>query len=241
MIHKTTGIILHTTNYSEKSLIVKAYTRHFGLQSYIINDVRSKNSKNKVTLFQPLTLLDMVVSNTNKGKLQRISEISVHHPYNTIPYHIIKSSIAIFINEILYKAIKEEHADEELFEFIKSSLLMLDLEIGNCSNFHIYFMIQLSRYLGFYPEGKHTSATRAFDLQEGRFVDHEPHHTHYLNALNSKLLYDLIAAGHEKYNGIMLSKQQRKQLILALITFYQLHISSFGEIRSYSVLEEVIG
>lgn len=240
MIHKTDGIILHTTKYSEKSLIVKAYTRHFGLQSYIINDVRSKTSKNKATLFQPLSLIDMVVSNSNKGLLQRISEITVQHPYHSIPYNVIKSSIAIFINEVLYKAIKEEHSDEELFEFIKNSLLMLDLKTDNCSNFHIYFMIQLSRYLGFYPQGKYTPVTPVFDLQEGCFVAHLPSHPHHLSTSLSVLLYDLIAAGHEKYADIKLAKDQRKQLLLALITFYQLHITSFGEIKSYVILEEVI-
>ena len=241
MIHKTSGIILHTTKYSESSLIIKAFTNHFGLQSYIINNVRGKRSKNKASLFQPLALVDMVVSNTNKGKLQRISEISIHHSYTTIPYDVIKSSIAFFVNEILYRSIKEEHADQELFEFIQSSLMILDLKPDNYSNFHIYFMIQFSRYLGFYPQGRYTSVTSLFDLQEGRFLEQEPNHSHYITALNSKLLYDLIVAGHENYEKITLNREQRKQLLLALITFYQLHIASFGEIRSHTVLEEIMG
>ena len=113
MLHKTSGIILHTVKYSETSLIVKIYTRDFGLQSYMVTGVRSKKSKNKASLFQPLALVELEVSNTNKGSLQRISEINILHPYSDIPYNIVKSSIAIFLNEILYKAIKEEHADED--------------------------------------------------------------------------------------------------------------------------------
>ncbi len=217
---------MHTTKYSETSLIIKIYTRHFGLQSYIINDVRSKKSKNKAALFQPLVLVDMVISNSNKGKLQRISEISIHHPYSSIPYNIIKSTIALFINEILYKSIKEEHPDDELFEYIKNSLLMLDIKNDSCSNFHIYFMIQLSRYLGFYPQGKYTSETPLFDLQEGCFVNYVPHHPHYLIAPFSELLNDFIIEGHEKFQEIKLNKPQRKQLLQALITFYQLHVTS---------------
>jgi len=240
LIHKTAGIIIHTTKYSETSLIIKAYTRNLGLQSYIINDVRGKRSKNKASLFQPLALVDLVVSNTNKGKLQRISEISIHHPYTSIPYHVIKSSIAIFINEILYKAIKEDHGDEELFDFIQNSLLLLDLKNENCANFHIYFMIQLSRYLGFSPQGKYTSSTSIFDLREGSFVQNLPSHPHYLTATYSTLLNDFISAGHENYEQLKLTKEQRKQLLMALITFYQLHVTSFGEIKSYTILEEVI-
>src|SRR4051812_25488846 len=103
MLHKTTGIILHTVKYSETSLIVKIYTRNYGLQSYIISGTRSKKSKNKASLFQPLTLVDLIVSNSAKEGLHRISEINILHSYNAIPYQIIKSSISVFINEILYK------------------------------------------------------------------------------------------------------------------------------------------
>ena len=102
MLHKTRGIILHTLNYSETSLIVKIITPDFGVKSYIVNGVRSKKSKFKATIFQPLALVDMVVSNTDKAELQRISEINILSPYTDIPYNIIKSSIALFLNEIVY-------------------------------------------------------------------------------------------------------------------------------------------
>ncbi|MGZ4057116.1 MAG: DNA repair protein RecO [Bacteroidia bacterium] len=123
MLHKTSGIILYTTKYSDTSLISKIYTADFGLQSYIINGVRSKKSKNKASLFQPMALVDLVVSNSGKGGLQRISEINNQHPYSDIPYNIVKSSIAIFLNEILYKTLKEEHADEEMLSSLKTLCL----------------------------------------------------------------------------------------------------------------------
>lgn len=241
MLHTTSGIVLHTIKYSDTSLIVKIYTRHFGLQSYMVSGVRSKRSKNKATLFQPLALVDMVVSNSNKGGLQRISEISILHPYSEIPTDIVKSSIAIFLNEVLYKALKEEHSDEDLFEFIKNSLLVLDLKHDNCSNFHIFFMIQLSRFLGFYPQGRYTTETAIFDLREGRFINHLPDHFHYLTSENSKLLYDFIIAGYDTIHQLKMGNTERKQLLQAMILFYQLHITSFKEIRSQEILEEVIG
>jgi DNA repair protein RecO (recombination protein O) len=237
MLQKTSGIVLHTTNYSETSLIVKIYTSNFGLQSYIISGVRSKKSKNKAVLFQPLALVEMIVSGSEKNNLQRISEISIEHPYSTIPYHIIKSTIAIFINEILYRSIKEEHADMDMFEYIKNSLLLLDLKTDNLSDFHIRFMLQLSRYLGFYPQGKYSAETPIFDLQEGRFVKHIPGHSHYLNTAHSLLLNDFIITGNDQ---LKLTKLQRKELLQTLILFYRLHIASFGEIKSHTVLEEVM-
>jgi len=240
LIHQTNGIILHTTKYSENSLIVKVYTLHFGLQSYIINGIRSKNSKNKASLFQPLAIVELQVTASNKGKLERISEINSLHPYKTIPYNIIKSSIAIFINEILYRAVKEEHSDEELFEFICNSLLLLDLEEGNCSNFHLYFMVELSRYLGFYPQGKYSATTSIFNLQEGFFVNQTPSTPHYLLPSISCLLYDFMGSGVDNFSQVVITNDQRKKLLSGLITFYRLHVTSLGEIKSHLVLEEVV-
>lgn len=240
MLHKTKGIILHTINYSETSLIVKIISPDFGVKSYIVKGVRSKKSKFKATIFQPFALVDMVVSNTDKAELQRISEINILYPYVDIPYNIIKSSIVLFLNEIVYKAIKEQHSDENLFEYLKNSLQVLDLKHENCSNFHVFFMIQLSRYLGFFPQGNYSLSTSVFDLQEGSFVGHSPHHPHYLNAIQSKLFWDLLNAQYDIIHQLEIDKNQRKQLLQALIKYYQLHIASFGEIKSLEILEQVI-
>ena len=242
MLHSTSGIILNSIKYSESSLIVKIYTRDFGLQSYMVNGVRGKRSKQKATLFQPLALVDMQVANSNKGGgLQRISEISIHQPYTEIPYDIVKSSIAIFLNEILYKALKEDHPDEDMFDFIKNSLLVLDLNHGNCANFHVFFMIQLSRFLGFYPQGKYKEETTIFDLKEGTFIRNLPSHSFFLSTKNSSLLNELITASYETIHELKINNKERKELLQAMILFYQLHISTFKEIKSQEVLEEVIG
>lgn len=241
MLHKTSGIVLHTTKYSETSLIVKIITPDLGLKSYMVSGVRSKKSKFKANLFQHMALVDLVVSNNDKTGLQRISEITVLYPYTDIPYNIIKSSIVLFLNEVVYKAIKEQHADENMFEFMKNSLQLLDLSFDKCANFHIFFMVELSRYLGFFPEGRYESAASVFDLQEGRFTERLPVHSHYLNNAMSLALNKFIEADYSTIQQIPLDKHQRKQLLMALITFYQLHISAFGEIKSLDVLEQVIG
>lgn len=240
MLHKTAGIILHTTKYSETSLISKIYTRSFGLQSYIITGIRGKKSKNKANLFQPLALVDLIVSNSEKVNLHRISEISIHYQYIDIPYSIVKSSIAMFLNEILYKSLKVEHPDEDLFEFIKNSLQILDLKHENCSNFHLCFMIQMSRFLGFSPQGRYSSINSIFDLHEGRFGSRHPGHSHFLDGQESSLLTELIETTYETFHLLKIDKLQRKNLLQALITFYQLHITFFGEIKSNRILEEVI-
>ncbi|MDQ3046434.1 MAG: DNA repair protein RecO [Bacteroidota bacterium] len=240
MLQATSGIILHTTKYSETSLIAKIYTRDFGLRSCIVSGVRSKRSKNKAAIFQPLAIVDLVISTSGKGGLQRISEISVQHPYSTIPYDIIKSSIAIFLNEIIYRSVKEDHPDESLFDFLKTALLILDLKTESTSNFHIYFMVQMSRYLGFYPQGT-CHENSIFDLREGRFTETFPTHSQSLDPELSNLLYQLISVDFEGMSAIRVNKTQRRQLLQGLIDYYRLHISNLGEIRSKDVLEDVIG
>jgi DNA repair protein RecO (recombination protein O) len=240
MLHKTSGIILHTTKYSDTTLIAKIYTQNFGLQSYIISGVRSKKSKNKAAIFQPLALVNMVVSNTNKGRLQRISEINNEHPYSEIPYNIIKSSICIFLNEILNKALKEDHSDDDLFQYIKSSLLILDLKTENCSNFHIYFLTHLSRFLGFYPQGNYTDDTIYFDLREGFFTNQHPLHSLYLQPSYSMMLDALLKANYESLHLLNLTNLQRKEFLGYLIVYYKVHITSFGEIKSLEILEQII-
>jgi len=240
MLFKTSGILLHSVKYSDTSLIVKIFSSDFGLKSYIVNASRNKKSKIKASLFQPLALVEIIVSNTEKAKLERISEINIITPYTNIPYNIIKSTITLFLNEILYRAIKEQQNDINLFEFIKNSLLLLDLKQENCSNFHVFFMIQLSRYLGFFPEGSYSISSSIFDLQEGRFINHIPNHPFYLNEMLSNLFYQFINSEYNSIHNLKLDNMQRKALLKALIKFYQLHIASFGEIKSFEILEEII-
>lgn len=239
MLHKTEGIVLHSVKYAENSLIVKVYTSVFGLQSYMLSGIKGKKSKHKSALLQPLSLVDLIVSNSNKGTLQRVSEISLLKPYTDIPYHLVKRSIAIFLNEILYKVLKEEHADVTMFEFIKNALLVLDLKQDSCSNFHIYFMVQLSPYLGFSPHGSLEEKGDFFDLKEGCFISTIPTHRHYLNTENTKLFHQFLTASFESFQAIPLNRMQRRELLQALILYYQFHVDAFGEIKSLSILEEI--
>jgi DNA repair protein RecO (recombination protein O) len=240
MLEKTSGILLHTTNYSDSSLIVKAYTSRFGLQSYMISGVRGKRSKNKASIFQPMTIVELVASGSDKNKLKRITEISVQHPYSSIPYDIIKSTIALFLNEVLFRSLKEEEQDEALYEYLRNALLILDLRAESSANFHVYLMLQLTRFLGFYPQGNYSAAQPYFDLREGSFVASKPAHALSLDQEDSAILDSVLRSGFGELHLLSLDRSQRKKLLRNLILFYRLHIPSFGEMRSPEVLEEVI-
>lgn len=152
MLHKTKGVVFRFTKFRETSIIVTVFTELFGLQSYMVNSVRS--AKGKMALFQPLTLLDMVVYHRENANINRIKEVKCLHPYESLHRDIRKSAIALFLTEILNKTVKEESHSEDMFQFISKSLIELDLMPDQFENFHLVFLIRLSRLLGF---GIHTA------------------------------------------------------------------------------------
>lgn len=219
MVFKTRGIVLKYFKYSETSIIVKIFTERFGLQSYIINGIRSKKAKSKIALFQPLTLLELVVYHKKNGTINRISETKCAEPFLTIPYEVKKSTIGIFIGEVLYKSIKEETESSEMFEFIHNSINILDHLNVNYENFHLQFLLKLTKYFGFGIE----NATTFFS-----FLDSEEH----IKALNLLI--------REPYqNSIHITNTSRRMLLDEIVNFYKLNMDSFSEINSMKVLKEL--
>lgn len=240
MIYNTRGIVLRHLKYSETSVIAKIYTELFGLQSYLINGVRSKKAKVKANILQPLSLVDMIVYHKEKSGLQRIKEVSCNPPFSSIPYDISKSSIALFIAEILYKSIREEEANANLFEFLFNSIQILDLTTGNCANFHLLFMLQLTKHLGFYPNGKYSGKFNFFDLREGVFLKEQPVHPHFIPPPIGVYLNLLSETSFEKLNQINIKPGHRKRLLEHLIEYYELHLSNMNEVKSHRILETVM-
>ena len=230
MLYKTRGIVLNFVKYRETSIVTRIYTEDFGLQSYIVNSVRGSNRKgrSKISFFQPLTLLDLVVYYKKTAGLTRISDIRCAEPYQTIPYHVTKSSIALFVTEILNKSLKEEEGDKELFSFIQQSLLVFDHMETGYENFHLQFMLKLSRYLGFIPQ-----SASDFFAQVYQFVGKPAGMQDEEQALGWLLASQY--TGHS-----LISRTMRQQLLSDMIRFYQLHVANFGEVKSLTVLREVL-
>ena len=137
MLHKTKGIVLKTTDYADNSVIAKIYTAKFGLQSYLINGVKKPKAKIRMNMLQPLHILDLVVYHKPQGNIQRISDAKTDPVLQTIPYHIIKSAMVMFLNEMIYKSLKQQHEDEIMFTFIEKSIELLDHSEENFVNFHL--------------------------------------------------------------------------------------------------------
>jgi DNA repair protein RecO (recombination protein O) len=226
MHHQTKGIVLSNTKYAETSIICKIYTELFGLQSYIINGVRKK--KGKSIYYQPLSILELNVLHKEKKRLQRIKESKPFYQYQSLPYAVTKSAIAFFIAEILQKCLKEEEENSALFNFLTNSLIKLDKETLN-PQFHLEFLIELSMYLGFYPNTQNIHFP-FFDLINGTFTSSKPDHKHYIN--DTKPLIDLI-------EGRVVEKSQKKIVLEKIIEYYKLHIEGFKKLNSKTVLETI--
>jgi DNA repair protein RecO (recombination protein O) len=220
MLHKTRGIVFRFTKYGDTSIIVNIFTENFGLQSYIVNGVRSKTSKNKIALYQPLTLLELVVYHRENANILRIKEVKCFHPYRTIYQDVRKSTIAIFINEVLNKAVKEQSHAEEIGDFLIRSMIALD-ELSSVENFHLIFLLKLSHFLGFGPV--------ALNEVQGNWI---------LSKVEGEILGRLIPADY--HTPLAVKYEERKNILEVLIRFYKSHIETLGDIRSLEVLKDVL-
>jgi len=238
MLHKTRGIVFKTTDYGESSVIVQIFTEKFGLQSYIINGVKKPRAKISRNMLQPLHLLDLVVYHKSTGQVQRISELRNSPVLQSIPYNVIKSSIVLFLNEVLYKAVKQQSAEENLFDFIFNAIEWLDNQTESLANFHLLFLTRLTRYLGFYPD--QAGNADYFDMKNGVFSKYKPEGFSYLSPPHTQNFYSLLLCSFENLDKLKFSNDERRYLVQKLLEYYALHIESFGNIRSHEILEEVL-
>jgi DNA repair protein RecO (recombination protein O) len=220
VLHKTRGIVFRFVKFGETSIIANIFTEQFGLQGYMIKGVRTNSRKSKIALFQPLTLLDMVVYHKESGGIMHIKEVKCYHPWQFINADVRKASIAMFINEVLNKSVKEQSHAQEIFNFISDSLVSLD-RMEHPENFHLMFLIGLSKYLGFGPN-------LVSEVLGGRMITME----------EELALAKLISSEYDTV--IPMTYQQRQNILAVLLRFFQAHSDGFGEMKSIAVLKEVL-
>ncbi|HAF30572.1 MAG TPA: DNA repair protein RecO [Bacteroidales bacterium] len=239
MLYKTRGIVLKHIKYSETSIIVTIYTERFGRQAYIINGVRSKKAKIKANTFQALFLLDMEVYHKPKNDLQRAKEIQNAYVFSSLPYDIKKSTLAIFIAEILHKTIQEQEPNPDLFEFLYNTIQLLDLKENGMSNFHIYFLIRFTKYLGFYPHNNYSETNCYFDLKAGSFKQIKPMHMSFMDQGQSLIFSQMLQFSEDQHENLKFDYKHRIQILEKILEYYALHNEGVSKIRSLDVLKEV--
>lgn len=238
MLHKTKGIILSHLKYGDTSLIATIYTEALGRKSFLIQGVYKKKSKFHATFFQPFTLLDLEIDHHPKRELQRIKEISIH-PFHSIPFDITKSTIALFLSEILYKTLKEEEPNPALFDYLYHAIQLLDMNETGVANFHLLFLINLAKYLGFYPINNYSASESLFDPVNGRFVHAFNSPAAHADKDLGLRIHQLLNLSFDQLDTLQLNHQLRATLLKILIEFYSLHLSGLNNIKSLPVLQSV--
>jgi DNA repair protein RecO (recombination protein O) len=239
MLHTVRGIVLHHIRYRESSAIVYTYTDLFGRQSYLINNIKGKNARFRSNLLQPLSLLEIEAYHKESRELQRLKEVYSYIPYQSIPVDPYKSSQAMFLAEILYKVLREEEPNPDLFDFLEHSLQFLDVARKHTVNFHLLFLVQLTRHLGFYPGHDEGENLGFFDMRNGHFKKAIGHHPDFFDKSSSAILNILLKTNFENLNGVNISHQERVKFLEYFLDFYRLHMSGFGKVKSLSVLNEI--
>jgi DNA repair protein RecO (recombination protein O) len=239
MLEKTRGIILNQIKYTDSGIVARMYTRKFGRQSFIIKGMRNRKAGKHTILFQPLFILDLEINFRQTRELQSLREFSVvFSPYD-IHSDIRKSSIAIFLGEVLNAVIREESPNEELFDYIQSSIIYFENCSDGYANFHISFLVGLSSYLGFEPARREGEYDRFFDLKEGAFVNIPPVHGHYADEHVTVVLSYFFAASFDTAGTIPMTGSLRNEVLKTLIKYYSLHLPGMAAIKSLDVLKDV--
>lgn len=244
-LHHTRGIVLRTVKYGETSVIVAIFTELFGLQSYLVNGVRTSTKKGsgKANLFQPSAVLDMIVYHSELKQLQRIKEFKWGYIYQHLLSDVKKNAVALFMIELLGKCLKQPESNPDLYHFAEDALLHLDAGPDTvAANFPLFFALHLPVFFGLRIQDNYSPGRPYLDLQEGVFVAEPPYHRFMLEDKQAFITSQLLKVQQpEELEDIKLHHEFRRSLLQAYEKYYTLHIQDFGTMRTLPVLREILG
>src|SRR5688572_13024307 len=248
-LHHTKGIVLRSVKYGETSIIVTVFTELFGIQSYLVNGVRThtKKGSGKANLFQPAAILDMIVYHNELKHLHRIKEFKWGYLYQKIFSDVSRNAVALFMVELLAKCLKQPEANADLFNFCEDALIHLDdSKEAVAANLPLFFALHLSGFFGFQPANPGKEVLNKndlyLDLKEGMFSDRQPDHIHFIEGKQALVTAELLNTRRPaELEDIKLNQDFRRQLLQAYETYYALHIQDFGTMKTLPVLREVLG
>ncbi len=239
MLSKTSGIVLHQIKYTDSGIIVHLYTREFGRQSVLIRGMRNKKTGKHNVLFQPMSVLNLEINIKDNRRIQLLKEFSVSYAPSDIYGNIKKSSIAIFLGELLDAVLKEESPHEELFDFIKESIIYFNEQANGYVNFHIAFLAGLSSFLGFEPSPRESATDTFFDMINGVFIPVPPVHGNYASPEISEVLAAFFTSSYDQIDRIPLNGSLRNEILDIFIHYYSLHLPGLKNFKSLEILKEV--
>ena len=239
MLVKTKAIVLHSFKYGESRMIVDMFTEEAGRLSFIISIPKTSKGRIKKQYFQPMTLLEVECDVRQNIQLQKLKDAHLLTAYTSIPFSPEKLALSLFIAEFLYHALRSEQQDKLLFAYVCDSMQWLDtVEVG-FANFHLTFLMRMSRFLGFYPNLDDYVDGCVFDLRTATFSLQVPTHRDFLDSHDSQLIHTLMRMDFPTMHLFQLSHHDRNRITEVLLHYYRLHIPQFPELKSLGVLQEL--
>jgi len=242
LIHSTKGIVLRTVKYGETSVIASIFTELFGIQSYMVNGVRTSGKTSKAHFFQPASIVEMAVYHNDLKNLQRIKDLKWNVVYKNIFSDVTKNSVALFMVELLQKNLKQPETNDDLFNFCEDAFLNLDMaDAAVAANFPIYFSIQLAQILGFRLLDNYSEERNIFNLTEGSFTDEKLATDNQLTVEVSFYISELLKAIHpQDLKEIKMNRSTRMTILKNLERYYSWHVPEFGTMKTLNVLTEIL-
>lgn len=237
MLNKAKAIVLSKIKYRDNDLIVKCFTNHRGAVSYLVRGVLKTSKRNsKAAYFQLLTQLEIEENFKENQSLQTIRDIKLNYPYATLHTNVLKSSIVIFLSEVLNSVLKEEEQNEQLYSYLETTFQWLDIK-DQFTNFHLLFLLNLTKHLGFFPEVSNSEAN-FFNLSKGAF-ETQKSDLYSISGENLIILKQLLGTNFDDLEQIKLTSKQRQSFLTMLLLYFELHLGSFRKPKSLQVFNQV--
>lgn len=239
MLQKTIGIVLRVIKYNDSSNIVDIFTECSGHVSFIVKVSRSKKGGIRPMLFQPFSVIEFEADFRLKADLCVISHAKSYMPFRSIPFDPVKRVIGLFISEFLYRALRQETENRPLFAYLLYSIKWLDECEEGFTNFHLVFLIRLSRFLGLFPNLENYSRGCFFDMVNACFVTVQPFHSSFLPVNDASMLTKLVRMNYETMYLFKMSRTDRNRCLVLINDYYRLHLPDFPVLKSLDVLNQL--
>lgn len=239
MQEQTTGIVLRALKYGESKLIVDLLTERYGRMTAAVKVGGGVRGRSRRMLFQPLMVLSIDVDYRPGRDVQTLGEVSIATAWRTLGMDPVKMTVGMFLGEVLYHATRHAESDGSLYGFIMGSLRWLDESDAGAANFHIAFLLHLTRQLGFLPSPHDYIPGAVFDLRSGEFLSSAPLHPDFLSAAESHVMHSMLRMTYANMHLFSMSRTERRRVIDIMIKYYRLHIPSFPELKSLAVLHQI--
>jgi len=236
MVVSTPAIVISKLKYKDNDLILKLLTRELGVCNFLVRNPAGKKRNKIINYFQPLTILNIEFENRNKSNLNYLKDVEIEYVFKSIHFDIKKSVVVLFISEILNKILNFQEKDELLFDFISDSFILFDKK--KSQNFHLFFLIHLTKYFGLFPQTDNIEGLY-FDLEQGVFRFENPP-KHYIAGTNLDVFKRLLGIKFDQLNDISITNNMRRDLIDDIITYYKYHFESFSNLKSIDVIRKTL-